>query len=59
MNPIVQSSPPDIQPNLSATDSPEKKPTYQFGFLDSFAKKEIRRSLLKAVAIPVLQELAA
>ncbi|MDZ8104944.1 MAG: alpha-D-ribose 1-methylphosphonate 5-phosphate C-P-lyase PhnJ [Nostoc sp. DedQUE12a] len=29
--------------------------TYQFGFLDEEAKKEIRRSLLKAVAIPGYQ----
>lgn len=28
---------------------------YQFGFLDEYAKKEIRRSLLKAVAIPGYQ----
>lgn len=29
--------------------------SYQFGFLDEYAKKEIRRSLLKAVAIPGYQ----
>ncbi|MDJ0662579.1 MAG: alpha-D-ribose 1-methylphosphonate 5-phosphate C-P-lyase PhnJ [Crocosphaera sp.] len=28
---------------------------YQFGFIDEYAKKEIRRSLLKAVAIPGYQ----
>ena len=55
MNSIVQPFFSDIQPNLLAVDSLEKSPTYQFGFLDSFAKKEIRRTLLKAVAIPGYQ----
>ena len=55
MNSIAQSFLPDIQPNLLAVNSQDQRPTYQFGFLDSFAKKEIRRSLLKAVAIPGYQ----
>ncbi|MGK7880598.1 MAG: alpha-D-ribose 1-methylphosphonate 5-phosphate C-P-lyase PhnJ, partial [Crocosphaera sp.] len=32
-----------------------KNYSYQFGFIDEYAKKEIRRSLLKAVAIPGYQ----
>lgn len=32
-----------------------QKPRYSYGFLDEFAKREIRRKLLKAIAIPGYQ----
>lgn len=36
-------------------DDPTPLPGYSFGFMDESAKKEVRRSLLKAVAIPGYQ----
>lgn len=55
MNPLPQLNHPPANGQgsslaLSALASP-----YPFGFLDNFAKKEIRRTLLKAVAIPGYQ----
>lgn len=54
-NPILQHSLPNQKNPLPSANSPHNLPTYQFGFLDSFAKKEIRRTLLKAIAIPGYQ----
>lgn len=49
-----QTNPPiDQQPASVGTQNSHQN--YQFGFLDNFAKKEIRRSLLKAVSIPGYQ----
>jgi alpha-D-ribose 1-methylphosphonate 5-phosphate C-P lyase len=55
MNPIPQLTIPPTNGQHSSLDLPLPSPTYQFGFLDNFAKKEIRRTLLKAVAIPGYQ----
>ncbi|BAY83301.1 phosphonate metabolism PhnJ [Calothrix parasitica NIES-267] len=63
MNPMLQKSLPDPQAVLSVDsqeldsqeNSKEDITNKQFGFLDSFAKKEIRRTLFKAVAIPGYQ----
>lgn len=43
------------QPIVSLNQMMDNKHSYSFGFLDEYAKKEIRRSLLKAVAIPGYQ----
>ncbi|MBV9386656.1 MAG: alpha-D-ribose 1-methylphosphonate 5-phosphate C-P-lyase PhnJ [Chroococcidiopsidaceae cyanobacterium CP_BM_ER_R8_30] len=40
---------------LNTASSETNRYNYQFGFLDEYAKKEVRRTLLKAVAIPGYQ----
>jgi alpha-D-ribose 1-methylphosphonate 5-phosphate C-P lyase len=55
LTPNFVNSLPNRHPVTPVTDVARSQPTYQFGFLDPFAKKEIRRSLLKAIAIPGYQ----
>ncbi|MEO0838551.1 MAG: alpha-D-ribose 1-methylphosphonate 5-phosphate C-P-lyase PhnJ, partial [Cyanobacteria bacterium J06643_5] len=58
MNPTLQETFPEKvlpQVNSEKLDSAKDNPTHEFGFLDSFAKKEIRRTLFKAVSIPGYQ----
>jgi alpha-D-ribose 1-methylphosphonate 5-phosphate C-P lyase len=40
---------------MNATPSHAAGSAYNFGFLDEYAKKEVRRSILKAIAIPGYQ----
>ncbi|MEL6307198.1 MAG: alpha-D-ribose 1-methylphosphonate 5-phosphate C-P-lyase PhnJ, partial [Chloroflexota bacterium] len=40
---------------MSLENLVQKDSGYSFGFLDSFAKRELRRRMLKAVAIPGCQ----
>lgn len=41
--------------NSSSTQFRQASAEYNFGFLDEYAKKEVRRSILKAIAIPGYQ----
>ncbi len=43
------------QANTSDTQFRQASAEYNFGFLDEYAKKEVRRSVLKAIAIPGYQ----
>lgn len=43
---------PTAQPGPNDADEPAYEPLYNFGFIDEDSKREVRRKLLKAVAIP-------